>query len=404
MITTDQKSLIKATVPVLKENGVLLTTHFYKRMFVHNPELKNVFNMGNQQNGRQQTALAMAVLAYAENIDNPAVLMPAIDGIGQKHVSLDIRPEHYIIVGEHLLASIGEVLGEAATPEILDAWGVAYNQLAQIMSGHESHLYQKNVQKKGGWTGWRPFEVREKIAESSEITSFHLYPTDNGPVADFNPGQFLSVRLFLPDLNLLQPRQYSISNAPNGMYYRISVKKEASLNLNPDGMISNRLHDFVNKGDLIDVSAPSGSFTMNIDNDHPVVFISGGVGQTPLISMLENLIKSGSKKPKTWIHGCRNKNVHAFKDVIEYWADEKKALKKHIFYSTVDEVSVSEDLYEGWVDLDVLGKDLIAANTEYYICGPAPFISKQYKDLVSKGIDKSFIHFEEFGPQTLNLN
>ena len=121
MITQAQKDLVKATVPVLRENGVLLTTHFYKRMFVHNPELKNVFNMGSQQNGRQQTALAMAVLAYAEHIENPGVLMPVVNGIGQKHVSLDIRPEHYAIVGEHLLASISEVLGETATPEIIDA-------------------------------------------------------------------------------------------------------------------------------------------------------------------------------------------------------------------------------------------------------------------------------------------
>lgn len=404
MITNNQKDLIKATVPVLKENGVLLTTHFYKRMFAHNPELKNVFNMGNQQNGKQQTALAMAVLAYAENIENPAVLMPVVDGIGQKHISLDIRPEHYIIVGEHLLASISEVLGDAATPELIEAWGVAYSQLAEIMSGHETHLYKKQVQKKGGWTGWRPFIVKEKIAESTEITSFHLYPSDGGAVADFLPGQFISVRLFLPELNLLQPRQYSISSAPNGLYYRISVKKETAVNLNPDGMISNRLHDFVNPGDLIDVSAPAGSFTLKTENDNPVVFISGGVGQTPLMSMLEELIKSGSKKPKTWIHGCRDKHVHAFKEVIDYYAEDKKVINKHIFYNEIDQNNLNNDSYEGWVDLNVLGNDWIAPHTEYYICGPAPFITKHYKELVVKGIDKARIHFEEFGPQTLNLN
>ena len=404
MITQAQKDLVKATVPVLRENGVLLTTHFYKRMFVHNPELKNVFNMGSQQNGRQQTALAMAVLAYAEHIENPGVLMPVVNGIGQKHVSLDIRPEHYAIVGEHLLASISEVLGETATPEIIDAWEVAYTQLAQIMSGHETKLYRQQVEKKGGWTGWRPFVVREKIQESAEITSFHLYPTDGGAVADFIPGQFISVRVFLPELNLLQPRQYSISNAPNGLYYRISVKKEVSGNPNPDGMISNRLHNFINPGDLIDVSAPTGTFVLKNENDNPVVFISGGVGQTPLISMLEQLIKTGSKKPKTWIHGARNKDVHAFKEMIEYWADDEKAIKKHIFYSTEVQNSISNEFYHGWVELDVLGNELMTEHTDYYICGPAPFISKHYNNLVSKGISKDYIHFEEFGPQTLSLN
>jgi nitric oxide dioxygenase len=404
MMTKEQQGLIKATVPILKEHGVLLTTHFYKRMFTHNPELKNVFNMGNQQNNKQQTALAMAVLAYAEHIEQPGVLMPVINNIGQKHISLDIRPEHYLIVGEHLIASIGEVLGEGATPEILSAWTVAYRQLAEIMAGHEVQLYQQQVKKKGGWTGWRPFVVKEKNPESSEITSFHLYPADGGSVADFLPGQFLSIRLFLPELKLLQPRQYSISSAPNGAYYRISVKKETGSNPNPDGMISNRLHDHIVTGDIVEVSAPAGTFTLKTDTDRGVVFISGGVGQTPLISMLESLIKSGSKRPKTWIHGCRDKDVHAFKETIEFWDGEHADLKKHIFYSQVDEKLAGEDHFEGWVDLGQLDEKLYSDHNEYYICGPGPFIELHYKALISRGVDKSAIHFEEFGPQVLQLN
>ncbi|WP_426580807.1 NO-inducible flavohemoprotein [Mucilaginibacter sp. R-33] len=403
MITKEQKELIKATVPVLKEHGVLLTTHFYNRMFTHNPELKNVFNMGNQQNSKQQTALAMAVLAYAEHIENPGVLMPVLDGIGQKHTSLDIRPEHYAIVGGHLIASISEVLGDAATPELLEAWTVAYNQLAAIMTGHEQNLYSKQVAKKGGWTGWRPFVVKQKVKESAEIISFYLYPANGGAVPDFTPGQFLSVRLFLPELNLLQPRQYSISSAPNGEYYRISVKREAGTELLADGMISNRLHNFVNEGDIIEVSAPAGGFVLNGDGDHPIVFISGGVGQTPLMSMMESLIKSGSKRPKTWVHGCRDKNVHAFKEVIEHWEGKNEDVKKHIFYNEIEE-GTPDNFYEGWVDLNQLGDEIFEPNTEYYICGPAGFIELHYRELVKKGIDKQLIHFEEFGPQTLQLN
>lgn len=97
-----------------------------------------------------------------------------------------------------------------------------------MMSGHESKLYDNQVSIKGGRSGWRPFLVKDKVKESEEITSFYLYPADGGPVADFIPGQYISVQLFLPQLNLFQPRQYSISCAPNGQYYRISVKKEAS--------------------------------------------------------------------------------------------------------------------------------------------------------------------------------
>lgn len=401
MITSQQKKLVKATVPILKEHGVLLTTYFYKRMFEHNPELKHVFNIANQHNGKQQTALAMAVLAYAEHIENPEVLLPVLDHIGQKHTSLSIRPEHYQIVGKHLLASIAEVLGETATAELLKAWEVAYFQLAGLMSSHESSLYIQQVQKAGGWSGWRPFLVKNKVVESAEITSFYLYPADHGEVADFVPGQYVSIRLFLPEINLLQPRQYSISSGPNGQYYRISVKREAGIQDTPEGMISNHLHQNIHIGDLIDVSAPAGNFFLK-DHNGPVVFISGGVGQTPLLSMLENLVKGGQRQG-TWIHGCRDKNVHAFKEDVEKWTAENPHIQKHIFYNNIGSETDLENHYEGWVDLNKLEKDIHTDQTVYYVCGPVPFIEKQYKDLINIGVSKSSIYFEEFGPQTLQL-
>jgi len=403
-MTPDQKRLIKATVPVLKENGVLLTTHFYRRVFSFNPELKNTFNMGNQQNGRQQAALAMAVLAYAENIDNPSVLLPVLERIGHKHTSLDIRPEHYDIIGRHLIASIREVLGDAATAELVEAWTLAYGQLAGIMAGTEARLYAAQVSKPNGWTGWRPFVVKDKVRESDEITSFHLYPADGSPVTDHTPGQYLSVRLFLPELNLLQPRQYSISNSPNQLYYRISVKREKGTDTSSDGMISNRLHDFVKEGDLIDVSAPAGDFVMNQASENPVFFISGGVGQTPLLSMLESLLDSSSSRPITWIHGCRGEEVHAFKESLNYWTDEYSNLQKHIFYNDAVSAESNHGSYQGFVELKQLSGINLASDAEYYLCGPGAFITKQYNDLVEMGVTKDAIYFEEFGPSSLQLN
>lgn len=398
-MTTEQKRLVTATVPVLREHGVLLTTHFYNRMFTHNPELKHVFNMGNQQNGKQQTALAMAVLAYAEHIENPAVLMPVVDSIGHKHTSLDIRPEHYAIVGNHLLASISEVLGDAATPELMDAWAAAYQQLAAIMTGHEQGLYAKQVCKPAGWTGWKPFIVKQKVKESSEITSFYLYPSDGGAVAHFVPGQYISLRLFLPELNLLQPRQYSISCAPNGKYYRISVKREAGA-VHPDGLISNRLHDHIQEGDIVELSAPAGTFTLNENTSRPKVFISGGVGQTPLMAMLEALAGTKANTPITWVHGCRNEAVHAFKDQLSELADAYSQLHHHIFYDQPE----TPAQHTGWVDLAEIKEEVLQADADYYICGPAPFIARHYGFLVENGVDTGSIHFEEFGPASLQLN
>ena len=184
-MTNEQKELVKGTVPVLREHGVALTTYFYNRMLSHNPELKNVFNSAHQHTGIQPTALAMSVLAYAEHIDNPAVLASAVNRIAHKHVSLNIRPEQYAIVGKHLLASISEVLGEAASPQLIDAWATAYQQLASIMIGVEADLYSGSAAKEGGWSSWRPFVIKQKVQESAEITSFYLYPSDGGKVADY---------------------------------------------------------------------------------------------------------------------------------------------------------------------------------------------------------------------------
>ncbi|MGV3640276.1 MAG: NO-inducible flavohemoprotein [Adhaeribacter sp.] len=404
MITASQKELIKATVPVLKAHGVALTTHFYKRMFTHNPELKNVFNMGNQQSGKQQVALAMAVLNYAENIDDPAPLLPSVTQIGHKHVSLDIRPEHYQIVGKHLLASIQEVLGEGASPELLAAWGVAYSQLASLMSGIEGGLYGQAVAKEGGWTGWRPFQVREKIRESEEITSFYLYPADGGKVANFLPGQYVSVRIFLEELNLFQPRQYSLSNAPNGRYYRISVKKESGANLRPNGMISNHLHEQVQEGDIVEMASPAGDFILDTSKQGPVVLISGGVGQTPLMSMLEYLISTGSSRQITWIHGSRDTSVHAFREQIEVLHEQQERFRRHIFYDQVEEAALAEEYYPGIVNLGQIKESAIQAGADYYICGPAPFIKKQFQDLMALGVAPEAIHYEEFGPNVLALH
>lgn len=139
----DQKTIeiIKSTVPVLKTHGVEITTHFYKIMFANNPEVKGFFNMDKQASGEQPTALAMTVLAAAQNIDNLEALLPAVKKIGQRHVEVGILPEHYPIVGQNLLTAIKDVLGDAATDEIIEAWGKAYGVIADVFIQVEQEIY-----------------------------------------------------------------------------------------------------------------------------------------------------------------------------------------------------------------------------------------------------------------------
>lgn len=399
-MNNNQKALIKATIPILQSSGEILTDYFYKRMFEYNPELKSVFNMGNQANGKQKHALAGAVLAYAEHIDNPSVLINVLKGIGNKHVSLNIQAEDYAIVGGHLIASIQEVLGDVATPELVEAWTVAYNELAEIMIGIEAEFYLKNTEKTGGWNGWRNFTIEEIVTESDEIKSFYLYPTDGKEIANYTAGQYLSVQVFVEQLGLLQPRQYSLSSAFHPKYYRISVKKETALETQPEGMVSNTLHQ-MKEGDTVNVSAPAGNFSLQ-SIDTPIVLISGGVGVTPLLSMLETNQKANKNKT-VWIHGCRNASVHAFKEVIDTMEEESDWLETFLFNEDIEQ-NVESAVIKGRVDLKKCKEAILLENARYYLCGPAPFIKAHYESLVGFNIDKSNIFYEEFGPQSVSLN
>lgn len=139
----DQKTMeiIKSTVPVLKEHGLEITKTFYKTMFENNPEVKAFFNMDKQTSGEQPKALAMTVLAAAQNIDNLATILPVVKRIGEIHCDREIKEEHYPIVGTNLLIAIKKVLGDAATPEIMEAWGTAYGVIAKIFIDIEKEIY-----------------------------------------------------------------------------------------------------------------------------------------------------------------------------------------------------------------------------------------------------------------------
>ncbi len=140
----DQKviNIVKSTVPALKEHGLDITKTFYGLMFKNNPEVKPLFSEDKQKSGEQAKALAMSILAAAQNIDNLEKIMPVVTKIGQVHVDSKVKPEHYPIVGKNLLLAIKEVLGDAATDEVLEAWGKAYEVIAEIFIDVEKKLYE----------------------------------------------------------------------------------------------------------------------------------------------------------------------------------------------------------------------------------------------------------------------
>jgi len=383
MLTKQQIELVKATVPVLREHGVALTSHFYKRMLSHNPELMQVFNMGHQRAGFQQQALAGAVLAYAENIENLPALLGAVAHIANKHVSVGIRAEHYPIVGKHLIASIKEVLGDAATPELIDAWTAAYMQLADVLIGAEKAIYDKNAVAEGGWTGWRFFKVAEKSKQTDNVTSFKLVPVDNGKMPEVKAGQYISVRVFVKGQDLIQPRQYTVVKA-DSTSLTIAVKKVEAVEKSPAGMVSNTLHNDINEGDVVEVSFPVGEFNLPEGNGE-LCLLSAGIGITPLFAMLKEAVQKDPTRKISFVHVCKNKEAIPFREELALVVKEGNASFE--VFETSEHGRPSEDFF----------KSLVSQGADYCICGPVPFMKLAASELVKNGVAENKIHAEKFG-------
>ncbi|MFP5106081.1 NO-inducible flavohemoprotein [Neobacillus sp. C211] len=396
----DQKTIeiIKSTVPVLEKHGEKITTRFYQLMFGNHPELLNIFNHANQKQGRQQKALAGTVYAAAMYIDNLEAILPVVKQIAQKHRSLGILPEHYPIVGKHLLLAIKDVLGDAATDEIIEAWAQAYNVIADVFISVEAELYDETENQHGGWKGFRNFIVDRKVVESEVITSFYLKPEDNKGIAVFTPGQYISIKLEMAGKKFTHIRQYSLSDAPGKDYYRISVKREAGT-ANPDGMVSNYLHNGVSQGDILKVSAPAGDFVLDTEKNTPVVLLSGGVGLTPMMSMLKTVVEVQPERKVTFVHAAVNGNVHALRDEVEE-VSKLENVHSYFFYDSPTEEDRKNNRFdvEGYVTREWLKENITTKDADFYFCGPVPFMKAINRSLKELGVNQERIHFEFFGP------
>jgi nitric oxide dioxygenase len=404
MLTRNDIATVKATAPAVAENAFAITTAFYDRMFRENPEVRRFFNMAHQIDEGQPRALAGAICAYAASIDNPAALVAAVELIAQKHCSLEVQADQYPIVGRNLLAAIGEVLGKAATEEILGAWERAYGVLADILITRERQIYEEQVSNEGGWNGRRAFVVKRKAAESEIITSFYLVPRDGGLLPAFQPGQYITVfadHLATDVAEPISPRNYSLSQGPGRETLRISVKREASPDAGaPDGVVSCLLHDHLQGGDVIHLGPPCGEFVLKPEPGRPVVLLSGGVGVTPLIPMLEALAKSSVDVPVLFAHGARNGRFHAFREEVAALAAQRTNIRTLTLYSEPEPGDVEEGRCDrvGFLDIEELKREFPEGEPDFYFCGPPAFMTGVHRDLKRLGVEASRLHFEFFGP------
>ncbi|MCM1975341.1 MULTISPECIES: globin domain-containing protein [Streptomyces] len=389
MLSEQSAATVRATLPAVGANLDAITERFYAGMFAAHPELlRDLFNRGNQAAGTQRRALAGSIAAFATYLvehpdDRPDAMLSRI---AHKHASLGVAPEQYKIVHEHLFAAIVEVLGEAVTPEVAAAWDEVYWLMANALIALEKRLYEE-----AGEPVWRGWEVVERVEETADVLTFRLRPVDGGPVADFRAGQYVSVRVQLPD-GARQIRQYSLSGAPGSALRQFCVKRVAGDAGTPAGEVSDHLHARVREGDVVELSAPYGDLTLAEGGaDRPLLLASAGIGVTPMIAMLAQLAQDGHSGPVTVVHGDRSPAAHALRGEQETYAAKLPEASVHFWY----EQDAPEGARTGLVDLADVD---VAPGTRAYLCGPLPFMRMVRTQLLAKGVSAADIHYEVFGP------
>lgn len=383
------RTILSSCLPILEADGMRIIQEMYARLLV-NQEIRDLFNMSHQEDGKQIEALAYALKAFTRHIDNLSELGNLVERIAEKHVGLNIRPKHYPFVADALLAALADILGDLATSEIMEAWSKAYWFLAHILMDREAQIYQAKEVAPGSWTGWRSFTVRACVKESDLVMSLILAPSDGRPIMRHQPGQYLSIHLDIPGHGVAL-RHYSISSSPHHETYRISVRRADK------GLASAWLHERARPGMLLQVSAPSGDFSMVEPMPKSVILLSAGIGLTPMMSMLGALSAAETWCPVHYIHVTRSPETEVFAEDISRLAQSGK-IRADIFYSrsAPDRGDDAVKRHAGRPAPDWL-KNHLDPQATCYICGPDKFVHDMVCVLRACGLPKSQIRYEFFG-------
>ncbi|WP_431900568.1 globin domain-containing protein [Nonomuraea sp. bgisy101] len=382
MLSAESAAIVRATLPIVGASLEAITTRFYDTMFSERPELLDgLFNRGNQANGEQRRALAGSIASFATMLlDHPDERPDALLArIAHKHTAVGVTDDQYVIVHKYLFGAIAEVLGDAVTAEVAAAWDEVYWLMAGALIALEARIYAEAGARNGDT--WRQWRVMARQDETSNAVSFLLRPADDAPVPPACPGQYVSVRVRMPD-GVHQLRQYTLSNGGEDRFRRITVKR---VDGDPAGEVSTLLHTTVRPGDELTLSAPFGDVTLQ-DGDAPLVLVSAGIGCTPITAMLDHLAATGSRRRVLVLHADRSPAEHALREDMLRLATER------VFWYESGAAAPDRD---GLMDLDGIK---IPAGAVAYLCGPVPFMRDMRARLLTAGVAASDIHYEVFGP------
>lgn len=405
-----QKSIIKASIPFLEANGVELTSKFYAYMLETNPSVRPFFNKSHQITKAQPKILAFALVNYAKNIDDLTPLLGFVEQIVEKHAGLQVTPDQYDIVGSCLLKTLKEMVGEGATDEFMTAWKDAYYYLANILISLEKSRYAEELKIDHAWLGFKDAKIESIKDEAENIKSLLIKPVD-GKVAEFHPGQYITIR-FTVD-GAVQSREYSISNELNNPeYYRISVRRIKG------GVVSNFVHDKLAEGTDVQITAPYGKLLKPYlkavnENDlelvkKPVVFFIGGIGITPSISLLRYFLQRGNQVELNYSNDSLK--TRGFGQWISSLAEEypeKLTVNEYITnLDTASETAQSDKKHNHHIlhkrfdpasDIPHLNAANVN-NYSYYLVGPIGYMNAVTSHLSSLEFDVNKINSEQYAP------
>ncbi len=309
--------------------------------------------------------------------------------IAYKHISLGIRPEQYLLVGRHLLAAVGEVLGDAVTPQIAAAWDEVYWLFATQLIAEEARLYQQAQIDPAH--PLRPYRVVRRIEETDDVVSLVLEPADGGALPEIAPGQYVSVFVDLPD-GERQPRQYTVSSTASGTRLQITVRRVTGVNGAPDGAVSGFLQDGVEVGDLLEVSNPAGDFVVDAA-DGPLLLASAGAGITTVLPIVEHIARTQPQRTVIVAHADRRAKDHALRETVLHVGRQIDDFTHYTWYETVE--PGDRHTFQGLMDLSEVP---LPADLQVFTCGPLPFMRHIRTTLLRRGVPAPRIRYEVFGP------
>jgi nitric oxide dioxygenase len=393
MLSPDHAETVRATLPAVAAHGPAITGEFYTAMFAAHPELRHLFNQGNQANGEQRRALAGSVAAFAAHLVTPDSDIPfqqMLSRIAHKHASLGIRPEQYTIVGRHLLDAVATVLGDAVTPAVHAAWSEVYWLFATLLIAEEARLYQDAALDPAA--PYRPYRIVERRTEAEDVFSLVLTPADGGDVPVHQPGQYVTVAVTLPD-GLRQPRQYTLSRV-SGATVQITIRRVRADDTAPDGAVSTFLSEGISIGDELDVSAPFGDVVME-DGEDPLVLVTAGIGITPAAAMIDHLATVNPNRRVLAVHADRSPRTHALRRQLAGAGRRIPGFRQITWYEDPADEPLNENVREGRIDVTALP---LPPKARVFMCGPIPFMREVRRGLLAAGVSDERIHYEVFGP------